>query len=192
MRRCARERARVESASHVGPFHVELDRLFHVTAQLLGLAHQAVELAVLIEEGHSSAGAGKRVSLAADAPYVRASPPYCQGRPLDKKPLILLAVPRLGIAIPAHTSICHPIPYNWVAILVATSLPYQGIAFQLCPGPSGFPLLSAPAPSGHAPAPPRSVMNSRRCSGRDVRFIARPPHRSVRAAFPHTAPASGV
>ena len=24
-------------------------------------------------------------------------------------------------------------------------------------------------------------------SGRDVRFIARPPHRSVRAAFPHTA-----
>src|SRR5215472_7872475 len=30
------------------------------------------------------------------------------------------------------------------------------------------------------------------CSGRDVRFIARPPHRSVRAAFPHTAPASGV
>jgi DNA-binding transcriptional MocR family regulator len=30
------------------------------------------------------------------------------------------------------------------------------------------------------------------CSGRDVRFIARPPPRSVRAAFPHTAPASGV
>ena len=29
-------------------------------------------------------------------------------------------------------------------------------------------------------------------SGRDVRFIARPPPRSVRAAFPHTAPASGV
>ena len=29
------------------------------------------------------------------------------------------------------------------------------------------------------------------CSGRDVRFIARPPPRSVRAAFPHTAPASG-
>jgi hypothetical protein len=28
-------------------------------------------------------------------------------------------------------------------------------------------------------------------SGRDVRFIARPPPRSVRAAFPHTAPASG-
>src|SRR6476469_6813653 len=27
---------------------------------------------------------------------------------------------------------------------------------------------------------------------RDVRFIARPPHRTVRAAFPHTAPTSGV
>ena len=36
------------------------------------------------------------------------------------------------------------------------------------------------------------VNNSRRCSGRDVRFIARPPHRTVRAAFPHTAPTSGV
>ena len=43
-----------------------------------------------------------------------------------------------------------------------------------------------------AAAPPSSVMNSRRCSGRDVRFMARPPPRSVRAAFPHTAPASGV
>ena len=42
-----------------------------------------------------------------------------------------------GTAIPAHTSICHPIPYNWVAIWVATSLPYQGIAFQLGPGLSG-------------------------------------------------------
>jgi hypothetical protein len=30
------------------------------------------------------------------------------------------------------------------------------------------------------------------CSGRDVRFITRPPHRTVRAAFPHTAPTSGV
>ena len=29
-------------------------------------------------------------------------------------------------------------------------------------------------------------------SGRDVRFIARPPPRTVRAAFPHTAPTSGV
>src|SRR6266508_3843190 len=29
------------------------------------------------------------------------------------------------------------------------------------------------------------------CSGRDVRFIERPPHRTVRAAFPHTAPTSG-
>src|SRR5213080_1162824 len=28
-------------------------------------------------------------------------------------------------------------------------------------------------------------------SGRDVRFIARPPHRTVRAAFPHTAPNLG-
>jgi len=53
-------------------------------------------------------------------------------------------------------------------------------------------LLRARA-SGHATAvPPSNDMNSRRCSGRDVRFIARPPHRSVRAAFPHTAPASGV
>ena len=43
-----------------------------------------------------------------------------------------------------------------------------------------------------AAAPLSSVMNSRRCSGRDVRFIARPPHRTVRAAFPHTAPTSGV
>ncbi len=51
----------------------------------------------------------------------------------------------------------------------------------------------ARAASGHATAaPPRAVMNSRRCSGRDVRFIARPPHRTVRAAFPHTAPTSGV
>jgi hypothetical protein len=30
------------------------------------------------------------------------------------------------------------------------------------------------------------------CSGRDARFIARPPHRTVRAAFPHTAPTSGA
>ena len=30
------------------------------------------------------------------------------------------------------------------------------------------------------------------CSGRDARFIARPPHRTVRAAFPHTAPTLGV
>ena len=36
------------------------------------------------------------------------------------------------------------------------------------------------------------AMNSRRRSGRDVHFMARPPPRSVRAAFPHTAPASGV
>jgi hypothetical protein len=74
-------------------------------------------------------------------------------------------------------------------------------------GPAGSPssvVISRPirrmwsgccarAASGHvAVAPPMSVMNSRRCSGRDVRFIARPPHRTVRAAFPHTAPTSGV
>jgi ABC transporter substrate binding protein len=44
-----------------------------------------------------------------------------------------------------------------------------------------------------AKRPPSSDMNWRRLSsGRDVRFIARPPHRTVRAAFPHTAPTSGV
>src|SRR5262249_17578599 len=158
MRRCARERARVESAGHVGPFHVEVDRRFHVTAQLVGLAHQAVELAVLIEERHSSAGAGKRVSLAADAPYVRASPPYsaapsacaprcvpdnqcelCQGRPLDKKPLILLAVPRLGTAIPAHTSICPPLPHNLGAILGANFLPHPSLPLQPRPRLFGVP-----------------------------------------------------
>src|SRR5215203_3876354 len=55
-------------------------------------------------------------------------------------------------------------------------------------------LAVAPALNGHAGASPaRNVMNARRLrSGRDVRFIARPPPRSVRAAFPHTAPASGV
>jgi len=38
----------------------------------------------------------------------------------------------------------------------------------------------------------KAKMNSRLLSsGRDVRFIARPPHRTVRAAFPHTAPTSG-
>jgi hypothetical protein len=41
-------------------------------------------------------------------------------------------------------------------------------------------------------APPRSVINWRLRSGRDARFIARPPHRTIRAAFPHTAPTSGV
>jgi hypothetical protein len=51
----------------------------------------------------------------------------------------------------------------------------------------------ARAASGHtAAAPPSSVMNSRFCSGRDARFIARPPPRSARAAFPHAAPTSGV
>ena len=53
-------------------------------------------------------------------------------------------------------------------------------------------LLRARRRAATAAAPPSSVMNSRRCSGRDVRFIARPPPRTVRAAFPHTAPTSGV
>ena len=44
---------------------------------------------------------------------------------------------------------------------------------------------------GHAAAPPSRVMNSRRRSGRDVRFIARPSE-TVRAASPRTAPALGV
>ena len=50
------------------------------------------------------------------------------------------------------------------------------------------------AATGHAAAaPPSREMNcARDCSGRDARFIARPPHRSVRAAFPHTAPTSGM
>jgi hypothetical protein len=39
--------------------------------------------------------------------------------------------------------------------------------------------------------PTRGVL-PRSGSGRDVRFIVRPPHRTVRAAFPHTAPTSGV
>ena len=34
--------------------------------------------------------------------------------------------------------------------------------------------------------------DARSGSGRDARFIARPPHRTVRAAFPHTAPTLGV
>jgi glucosamine--fructose-6-phosphate aminotransferase (isomerizing) len=36
------------------------------------------------------------------------------------------------------------------------------------------------------------VARQGKSSGRDVRFIARPPHRTVRAAFPHTAPTLGV
>ena len=76
---------------------------------------------------------------------------------------------------------------------------------RACPSGSsavaGHEHADAPHPLGllrprrerpRAAAPPSSVMNSRRCSGRDVRFIARPPHRTVRAAFPHTAPTSGV
>src|SRR5262245_62101123 len=54
---------------------------------------------------------------------------------------------------------------------------------------TGTPGCCARAASGQpAAAPPSSVMSSRRpSSGRDVRFIARPPPRTVRAAFPHTA-----
>jgi hypothetical protein len=53
---------------------------------------------------------------------------------------------------------------------------------------TGIAGCCARAASGHATAaPPSSAMNARRCSGRDARFIARPPHRTVRAAFPHTA-----
>src|SRR5262249_23247201 len=36
-----------------------------------------------------------------------------------------------------------------------------------------------------------AALPPRLCSGRDVRFLAPPPPRSVRAAFPHTPPASG-
>ena len=35
------------------------------------------------------------------------------------------------------------------------------------------------------------VQSSLAGSGRDTGFILRPPHRTVRAAFPHTAPTSG-
>jgi hypothetical protein len=53
------------------------------------------------------------------------------------------------------------------------------------------PACCAPAATGHTTAPPSSVMTSRRLSsGRDARFIARPPPRSARAAFPHAAPTS--
>ena len=58
---------------------------------------------------------------------------------------------------------------------------------------TGFAACCARAASGHAAAPPRSVMNSRRRSrGRGRELPRAPPHRSVRAAFPHTAPTSGV
>ena len=36
------------------------------------------------------------------------------------------------------------------------------------------------------------IATSPTCCGRDVSFNSRPPHRTVRAAFPHTAPTSGV
>jgi hypothetical protein len=53
--------------------------------------------------------------------------------------------------------------------------------------PSGrTPYLGRTCTGWIAPASPGAR------SGRDVRFIARPPHRTVRAAFPHTAPTSGV
>ena len=59
---------------------------------------------------------------------------------------------------------------------------------------TGIADCCARAASGHAAvAPPSSAMKSRRfSSGRDARFIARPAHRTVRAAFPHTAPTLGV
>jgi hypothetical protein len=54
------------------------------------------------------------------------------------------------------------------------------------------PPCSARTETGHTiDAPPRSVMTSRRRSGRDASLIPRPPHRTVRAACPHTAPTSG-
>ena len=70
----------------------------------------------------------------------------------------------------------------------------EGVAAPKNPMVGSFAGCCARAASGHAAAaPPSSVMNSRRrSSGRDVHFMARPPPRSVRAAFPHTAPASGV
>ena len=53
-----------------------------------------------------------------------------------------------------------------------------------------------PVHDAHFTRPSRTrnttAMNARRCSGRDARFIARPPHRTVRAACPHTAPTLGV
>ena len=51
----------------------------------------------------------------------------------------------------------------------------EAAASELVANVSTFPSLSKGAPAG-----------------RDVHFMARPPPRSVRAAFPHTAPASGV
>src|SRR4051812_44678174 len=51
----------------------------------------------------------------------------------------------------------------------------------LLPGFAKFVVIKKPATKERAGS-----------SGRDVPFMARPPPRSVRAAFPHTAPASGV
>src|SRR5262245_37806089 len=47
-----------------------------------------------------------------------------QYRPLPPRPDLSTF---FGTAIPADAAPCHPIPNNWVAIWVATSLPYQGI-----------------------------------------------------------------
>ena len=54
-----------------------------------------------------------------------------------------------------------------------------------------FPLESATELFAQGTGAPEKKDLKVGCSGRDVRFIARPPPRSVRAAFPHTAPASG-
>ena len=57
---------------------------------------------------------------------------------------------------------------------------------------TGIAGCCARAASGHAAAPPPSIlMKARLPCGRDA-FITRPPHRTVRAAFPHTAPTLGV
>jgi hypothetical protein len=45
------------------------------------------------------------------------------------------------------------------------------------------PITGSPT-AAPAPAPPSSVMNLRLRSGRDVRFIARPPHRNRTCGFP--------
>src|SRR6516165_5550826 len=50
----------------------------------------------------------------------------------------------------------------------------------------------ARAASGQAAAPPSSAMNSRGEVAVGTRVASRPPHRPVRAAFPHTVANSGT